>query len=169
MTITATVEQDVDQGGGVRRITVRFDDSIDGSESRNTYRIAIGVDAQVFADGRALDLEMSRAQQELETNFELVRGGQNATTLIWLRNTEATGEEWICKGASNQTDAQQIANFAHIHREYGSQTINAATGLSNPERQAWSGDAQALETSLNQYIADHTNNPIYRFDGFPDV
>lgn len=155
------------QAGSARRnVLIRFDDDIDGSVSRKSSSVAVGVDLQAVADGWAADLEVSKANGELEDNFESVRQGVNATTLVWVRNTSAVGEEYVCKGASNQ-QGESAVQFAHIHREYSNAVINAATGLSNPQRQAWSGDAQALETACNNYKADHTDDPIYFFDGFP--
>ena len=168
MTITATIEQEIDQGDGTKNVLVRFDDDVDGSVSRLSSTIPTSTNTQTWATQKATEFDSSKAQTELDNNFALVGQGQNATTLAWVRNTEAVGEEWICKGASNQTDAQGIANFAHIHREYSNPTINNATGFTNAQRQQWSGQAQALETSLNNYNAGHAEDPAKRFDGFPD-
>lgn len=168
MTITATILQDDPQPGTDKRnALIQFDDDVDGSSFSRLFSRPISEDLQAWADGYAASLEIQRGQQELETNFETVRQGQNATTLVWVRNTVDVGDEYICKGASNMSDATAVANFAHIHREYSNPRIVAVTGLSNPQRQAWSGHAQSLESALIQYQDEHTADPAFFFDGFP--
>ena len=167
MTITATILQDDLQAGGTsRNALIQFDDDVDASSFSRLFNRPASEDLQAWADAYALNLEGSRAEQELEANFRAVRDGQDATTLVWVRNPDAIGEEYICKGASNQLGPTAVP-FAHIHREYSNATIVAATGLSQSQRQAWSGDAQALETACNNYKADHSDDPVYFFDGFP--
>lgn len=167
MTITATILQDDLQAGGTsRNALIQFDDDVDASSFSRLFNRPASEDLQAWADAYALNLEGSRAEQELEANFNLVRGGQDATTLSWVRNNVDIGDEYICKGASNQQGESAVA-FAHIHREYSNPRIVAVTGLTNQQRQAWSGDAQALETAWNNYKADHSDDPVYFFDGFP--
>lgn len=170
MTIAATILQDDLQAGGLRRnALIQYDDSIGPSSTTELTSRPAGEDLQSWADGEAAVREQSAADQELASNFEIVRnGGHSEDDVILERNTTAQWEEYLFKGMSNLLWGDGVADFAHVWTEsQANQRARVATGLSTPQVVGWSGDAQPVAISRTQYFNSHTSDPVYTFPGFP--
>lgn len=171
MTITATILEDSLQGSGKHNVTCRYDDDIDASQTRLLQRVPPGDTAfvQGWVDDFAVTFNEQKRKLELKGNFDVVRnGGHSEDDVSLLYNTTAQWEEYLFKGMSNLRWGDAVADFAHVFTESkANQRAVAATGLSNPQVVGWSGDAQPVEISRTNYVADHTSDPAFTFEGFP--
>ena len=172
MTITATILDDAEQAGGKHNVVCRYDDDVDVSQTRLLQRVPAGDGAsvQAWVDDFAASLNEDKRLNEVRQDYEIVRnGGHSENDVTLLYNTTAQWEEYLFKGMSNQLWGPNVADFVHVWTEsQANQRARNATGLSNAQVVAWSGEAQPVGISRTNYEAGHTSDLVYFFPGFPD-
>ena len=178
MTITATIVQQTTQANGDISLLIRLDDTIDdgiGNVQEFIPRVVPGgTDVNAFADALAINKEAEKKEIEQVMNLELVREGKNPETEVsFVRNGEANWQIFLIRSVSNQRP-DTAPPFAHIMTVLSNNEIRDALNF-NGERSFgindvtnWKGDIQSLANALTTYQTEHTDNPDFFFEGYPE-